>query len=574
MSDKPRIEIDAFLNDSQFIEEANKIQVQMDRLDTLSQKTGLSKSALTQAMKNEGEVAKSTTMSWTELNSAYMVATQVIQKVGEAYNATVGEAQAYDQQIKSIMASSGGTAEATSTLVQTLDDAGIGIETVTKALKEMGKDGNEPTIQSLAALSDEFLKLAPGAERTQFLLDKFGKSGLEMARAMELGGAKINEMSGAIEKNLILTDKEINASEDYRKNVDNLHDSWQGLVVTMGNAVIPVLNQVMQGMQNAGQANDDYNRRLQAVIATYGNLGDRANNMHVLMMAEGETINSATTSYQAMAQAQEEAAKASTDLGDAVASIDYGGILKDAESLTQSNADYAKSQEDVNAQITEMTAKKQELISQGWGAESQAVQDVSSKIDDLNQKYAENATAHEEATTKKIADMTLEKIAMEDGVAGFNEAEYAKAVAVSETMGTVEAASLRESIAMDAVSTSIANGTLQAKDFKAAMDLLQSKTITLTINQVTNMIGADNMAAHQDFRASHAVGGTFGIPASFGHERFPIGSKDTAGGDEKLKIIPGGKTGNEDVIAAINANKFDYGMFARTMLKVSAMAGG
>src|SRR5690349_5051289 len=87
------------------------------------------------------------------------------------------EAFDYDEQIYGLSLSTGQTSEATSRMVQVLDDAGVGFDVVKKAMKEMSKDGIEPNIQELAHLSDEFNSLSTGAEKGKFLLDHFGKSG-------------------------------------------------------------------------------------------------------------------------------------------------------------------------------------------------------------------------------------------------------------------------------------------------------------------------------------------------------------------------------------------------------------
>ena len=140
-------------------------------------------------------------------------------------------AQAYDQQVKELMLRTGGTAEETSRLIQTVDDAGISYETLSTAMRFAVKNGIEPNIESIARLSTEYLALNGPVERGQFLLDKFGRSGMDMARIMDMGGEAILNMSQAVEKNLIVTDDAIQASEEYRVKVDNLSDSFEGLKV-------------------------------------------------------------------------------------------------------------------------------------------------------------------------------------------------------------------------------------------------------------------------------------------------------------------------------------------------------
>jgi len=159
-------------------------------------------------------------------------------------------AQAYDQQVKELMLRTGGTAEETSRLIQTVDDAGISYETLSTAMRFAVKNGIEPNIESIARLSTEYLALNGPVERGQFLLDKFGRSGMDMARIMDMGGEAIMNMSEAVQQNLIVTDEAIRQSEEYRVNVDNLSDAWEGYKVLIGNEVIPVVSQQIGEINN------------------------------------------------------------------------------------------------------------------------------------------------------------------------------------------------------------------------------------------------------------------------------------------------------------------------------------
>jgi hypothetical protein len=198
-------------------------------------------------------------------------------------NAAKDAAQEYDQAVYQMSLTTGTSAQATSRLIQVMDDAGISQETLTRALKIGVKNGVEPSIEGLAALSDQYLALAPGIDRDNFLLEKFGRNGLEMARAMTLGGDALLRMNGQIESGLVVTQEAIQQSEEYRKNVDALNDSWEAFKISIGNQVIPVLNDVISSnlewsdaMKEAaiqtGSTNDHVLRHAAAVIMTRNNM--------------------------------------------------------------------------------------------------------------------------------------------------------------------------------------------------------------------------------------------------------------------------------------------------------------
>jgi len=87
-------------------------------------------------------------------------------------------------------------------------------------------------------------------------------------------------------------------------------------------------------------------------------------------------------------------------------------LMTDFQSIAD---DYNSRQLDLQTSTDELNAKKAALISQGYGPESQAIQEVNDKLAENNAKYAENAAAAEEATKRKIVAM-LEARLSADGL--------------------------------------------------------------------------------------------------------------------------------------------------------------
>ena len=77
----------------------------------------------------------------------------------------------YADQVRNITRSLGVGAEEASRLIQVADDVTISYESLAIAMKLAQKNGVEPSVEGLAKLADQYLALAPGMERTQFLLD-------------------------------------------------------------------------------------------------------------------------------------------------------------------------------------------------------------------------------------------------------------------------------------------------------------------------------------------------------------------------------------------------------------------
>ena len=502
----------------------------MANVDIIIRSIDQTKGNLTKVSKETNTLAGS--LKAVATNAA--VVTAAIAIATQTYDKVITQTQKYNQEVLDMMISTKGTAEETSKLIQVVDDAGVSYDTLKNAMKLAIKNGVEPNIEGIAALADEYNSLKDPIAQGQLLMDKFGKSGLEMGRVMVLGGDALRKMSSEMSGGLVLTQDNIDASEEYRKNVDELSDSWKGFVTNLGNKGLPIINQAIENQE-------DYNRRLQETIRLYGDNGDRANNMRVLLMQEREERIKASDAIAEHGDKLDGIVTNYKQAEDAVTTLNssYDDLLKNAMSLTSADQDYAKSQQDIKDQQAELMTEKAGLYA--W--ETEKINDVQGKIDDLSAKYDENATEHEKRTQRVLLDMSLEKIAMSDGEAGFSEAEYNKALVLAEIAGVVEAVAIREVVAMDVVSISIANGIIQVDQFKQMFDLLTSKEITLTVNQVTNMLRADALSTQMDNRQQHATGGDFLIPMSYGNEGFQMGNGDTASGGERVSITPKGGVG-------------------------------
>lgn len=222
--------------------------------------------------------------------------------------------------------------------------------------------------------------------------------------------------------------------------------------------------------------------------------------------------------------------------------------------LTGINKDFAASQDDITKQQANIKAEIDTLIAQGWSPLSEKVQDLQKDYDDLGLKYAENATEHQNRLTTILTDMTLEKIAMQDGVAGFSAAEAEKALAVAQTTGVVDAEAIKQQVAFDQVSTAVANGTIKVAEMKSLLELMVDRewTIDVALNMLQRGYagygnGLSYATGDLQYQNQHAAGGSFRIPMAYGNEGFRLGNGDTASGGELIKISPNGSSDDAQV---------------------------
>ncbi len=179
--------------------------------------------------------------SFTEMNSAVELAGRYLNSVKRITDELIGTASSYAREVRDLARISGASAEETSRLIQISDDMVISYESLTTAARAAAKNGIEFTTESLARMSAEYLALNPGVERSRYLLDRFGRSGLEMGKLLEQGEDSIRSMSDAVSENLVLTEQQVQAARDLEIAQDNLSDTVEGLKVRLGNQLIPVL---------------------------------------------------------------------------------------------------------------------------------------------------------------------------------------------------------------------------------------------------------------------------------------------------------------------------------------------
>lgn len=155
--------------------------------------------------------------------------------------------QTYAQQVEDMARLSGASIEDASRIIQISDDMRLSYDQVSTALKMYARqaaesgEASDMSIETLARLSDQYLSLAPGVERANFLLENFGRSGADMGKLMEQGGAGIREMAAAVDESLVMTQEGIDAAEEYRLAMDDWNDALDGVKLELAKTLLPVL---------------------------------------------------------------------------------------------------------------------------------------------------------------------------------------------------------------------------------------------------------------------------------------------------------------------------------------------
>jgi hypothetical protein len=156
----------------------------------------------------------------------------------------------YGDQVTNLSRFIGINNEQSSRLIQLADDAFVSYDTLRLAAKNLSEKGFQPNIETLGRLSDEYNKLAPGLERSQFLVDKFGRSGMEMSKIMELGSTKLQAMNNSIEKGLIIDDAKAASILKMKQTQDAFNDSMDAMKYEWAEKLLAIFRELPKPMQD------------------------------------------------------------------------------------------------------------------------------------------------------------------------------------------------------------------------------------------------------------------------------------------------------------------------------------
>ena len=499
------------------------------------------------------------------------LAVMVVQGIQEAIKVT----DEYNESIRDLSLVSGESAESTSRFIQVLDDFGLTADDAMTAAKALKEKGLSPSIDTLAMLADEFKKIQDPAERMAFVQENLGKGGAKWVAVLNQESSALRETANSVSQYLVKTDEQIKKAEIARLAIDNLGDSWAAFQNRIGDAK----NELIFNAEASNMAYDALKK--QGVAINQGTqysqaYKDALEKAKEELLASGEASLEYTANLEEQARQLEETSKANQ------------ALIDGAIEITQRNKDFEQSQQDILTKIAETRAEGEKLYP--WEAEK--IAENQQKLDELGQAYFDNLEDFKAAMQEKFTLYAVEQIAMSDGVAGFSEAEYEKARVILETTDTATAAAFEEQQAMAMLAQAVTDGTVPVQEWGSILDSVMAdgvvsidevrarieavpKQNTITFDIVTNGAPPNldispeaSNAPKGTHKSSHATGGTFMIPSSYGNEGFAMGNGDTASGGELISITPKGqgqKQDNSELLSAIQGLKMDYGKMARAI---------
>jgi hypothetical protein len=426
--------------------------------------------------------------------------------------AGVSETVSYNKTIREMSQVTGLMPEELSRVVQAADDWGISIDSVRTALQMANKNGVTPSIDMLANLADEYVNSTDKTVFADKAIAIFGKQYATLIPMLSKGGDELRKVTGAVNDNLIATQKEIDASREYEVAVDDLTDMWSGFKQEIGNAVIPTLTNLLSAIKETTEANESTmsvaDRLTQAFNAGTLSQEEYAKARSGLMHGTVSLTAAQELLYQANKKSFEAATKAYpeeerfiglyNDLKPAIDSTtqaleDEAAAQAASEDAARQNAtalsdlydningqlgpefeDFTAGQDDLEQQMSDVQAEIDLAIKQGYNPMGEKISGLQGQYSDLAGQYDASAKAHEDATRRIIFDL----LAQRAGVDGLSSDELAVLSATAVSWGLVDQATADAGLAIDDTLTKLGSGETTVTEAIDTIDLIGETAIT------------------------------------------------------------------------------------------------
>ena len=189
--------------------------------------------------------------SLTDIKAGFDLASQAVAYIGQAYDATIGQAVRWGDAMGDLSQLTGTSVRETSEFAATMELLGIKSDGLTKVIKAFTAQGLQPTMENVRKLAAEYQAIQDPVERNEFLFKRFGKQAGDVAEVLGKTTADLDRFTAAARTSGKVIDEDMaNAAERLGEETAILQQKWEGLLITLGNTAVPVLNDAADGLNN------------------------------------------------------------------------------------------------------------------------------------------------------------------------------------------------------------------------------------------------------------------------------------------------------------------------------------
>jgi hypothetical protein len=480
-----------------------------------------------------GLTAKAATANWTDFRSAYSTVLDVVRVGQQVWGATVGELVNYGDQVQKLSTITGQSAEEVSRQIQLADDLRVSYDTLAISLRTASKKGFDTSIEGLVKLGEQYKQLPKGIERTQFLMEKFGRSGVEMNKILSQTSDTIRELAANTPDGLIITDKDLEQIKDYNRALDELMDIWSAFKMELGKELVPRISDFLVGLMHqgelwqetirlmnegmnlfdakeqalknvkeqlygtadaAGQATDELGGMEDPILATEKAAKDLSkvfdgllNNMFTINSQREKFADSMASNEEKEKKLAEDRTRKEYDFF--IATQEHEKKLKDI----QYEIDHASSAEERRKAKEKLLYEQNKYIQEDTIKYYQDLADIDKDLADNQKDKAKLEEDNAKAAKKMIYDLTVERLKASGDVLDSGEFQYAQDLAVQ--LGLITKADADRAIAASQTADkNVANFERErggVADINTELETFKSydgTAITLIVNADTNQL--------------------------------------------------------------------------------------
>ncbi len=321
----------------------------------------------------------------------------------------------YDAYVSSIVAGSRITRaslEETSRLFQVADDYFVKSEDLEKSLIIARKNNIDVSIEGLQRLSDQYI--ASGND-TKFLTDTFGKNGAEMAKLMELSGAKIRAEMDAVSESLVVNAKKVAITFAYKRSLDALNDSQDAFAYNIAIGTMPAITALNSTMatfieiiNDSGVVVNSLNWIITKATGAIMFWGDVFSGEISKIPGIRQELLDLQNQYTTLTEEQMAAAQEQMDLNTQLGNLKIimaGGIGKEIDSYKEKLKELIDKGYEYSGRIAELNALKYLTPEQ-----KEELEELKANLDKNKEAAKTLALEHEKAMKKMAMDMIIAKV--------------------------------------------------------------------------------------------------------------------------------------------------------------------
>jgi hypothetical protein len=318
------------------------------------------------------ERIKGATRGFQDIQAALNMGMRAFNSVKRVVDELTSSFVDYGMQVADLSRATGASAEETSKLIQAADDAFVSYESLTVAMKRAIQQGIDPSLEGMMKLSDEYLAIEDPIKRSQFLIETFGRSGLEMGKLLEKGSDAIREMGDEAERvGLVLGQDDVEAARLFKEQLDQLNDQVEAVKINMGRGLVkaasdvlysfdqltggmsqdllPIVKEHQQDMLALGVSYEEYRAEMERTISVVEGSGIAAftDQQKAALLLNEELFNSAQAVgkldrfYGDLINSSDDYVRSLWASNTAIGAVDegFGGLITEADILTASMKD-------------------------------------------------------------------------------------------------------------------------------------------------------------------------------------------------------------------------------------------